>query len=70
MDAINITIVVEPRDIPALVCSRRAEVTPDSRYILAVAEAVAQVVDAREFLFRPDRIHDLTRLIWERQPCI
>ncbi len=68
MQSIRIAINVDYRDISALVCSKHASGTLEDRYTRAVGEAIAQAFDVREFLSNPNRIHELERLMWERDP--
>ena len=66
MQSVTVAIEIEPRDIPALLCSRRLDSSRLDEYIATLAEAVAEVLDLQDFLSRPERVHELQRLLWEQ----
>ena len=66
MQAIRVAINIEPRDIPDLLCARRVDDSRLAEYVTALAEAVAEELGLQEFLSRPNRVHELRRILWER----
>ena len=70
MQPITVTITVEPRDIPNLVCSNQIENSRLAEHIATLAEMVAETLGIREFLSQPDRVPELRRLLWEQSVTI
>lgn len=66
MQALRVAINIEPRDFPHLLCARRVDDSRLAEYVSALAEAVAEELGLQEFLSRPDRVHELRRILWER----
>lgn len=66
MQPVTVTIEVEPRDIPDLLCSSRLDSNRLAEYVAALAKAVAEALDLQDFLSRPERVHELRRLLWEQ----
>jgi hypothetical protein len=66
MQPINVTITIQPRHIPKLICSDYSNNRSDDSYNVAIAQAVAEALGVQEFLFHPERIHELQRRLWER----
>ena len=65
MRAVNITITLDLRHIPDLVCSSKLENSRLSDHVAAVAEEIADAMGLQEFLHRPDRVHELRSMLWE-----
>jgi hypothetical protein len=70
MQAIHVTVEVNPRDIPSLVCTDYTSSSAGDRYTAAIAEAVAENLGVQEFLGRPDKIDELRRCLWNKDPGI
>ena len=70
MQAIHVTVEVNPRDIPSLVCTDYAGISAGDRYTAAIAQAVAENLGVEEFLGRPDKIDELRRCLWKKDPSI
>ena len=70
MQAIRVTVEVNPRDIPSLVCTDYAGSNSDSRYTAAIAQAVAENLGVEEFLGKPEMIDELRRCLWRKDPGI
>ncbi len=70
MKPISVTITIQPRDIPALVCAECPATTADAGYFRVIAEALASSLDIQEFLFKPNRIHELRRRLWAMSPSV
>lgn len=70
MQAIHVTVEVNPRDIPSLVCTDYAGGNSGDRYTAAIAQAVAESLGVLEFLGRPDKIDELRRSLWNKAPGI
>ena len=70
MQAIHVTVEVNPRDIPSLVCADYTNSGSSDRYTAAIAQAVAENLGVEEFLGRPDRIDELRRCLWKKDPSI
>ena len=66
MQALKVAINIEPRDIPDLLCARSVDDSRLAEYVTALAVAVAEELGLQEFLSRPDRVHELRRILWER----
>ena len=66
MQALRVAINIEPRDFPDLLCARRVDDSRLAEYVSALAEALAEELGLQEFLSRPDRVHELRRILWER----
>ena len=62
----NITIDIEARHIPDLICTQHSESSQPLECVAALSQAVAEALDLRDFVARPDRIHELRRLLWEQ----
>ena len=70
MQAIYVTVEVNPRDIPSLVCTDHAGSSAGDRYTAAIAQAVAENLGVQEFLGRPDKIDELRRCLWRKDQSI
>lgn len=70
MKPISVTITIQPRDIPALVCAERPEAAASVDYFRVVAEALANSLGVQEFLFKPQLIHELRRRLWAMSPSV
>ena len=70
MQAIHVTVEVNPRDIPSLVCADYTDSGSSDRYTAAIAQAVAENLGVQEFLGRPDKIDELRRCLWNKAPGI
>lgn len=66
MQPISVNVAVQALHVPALVCGDYSTQDPSVSYNSAVAVAVAQALGVEEFLFKPERIHELRRLLWEK----
>lgn len=66
MQPINVNITVQATHVPALVCGDYSGQDPSTSYTSVVAVAVAQALGIESFLFKPERIHELRRLLWEQ----
>jgi len=66
MQPISISITIQPRHIPRLICSDYSDKGLEGGYDVVVAQAVAKLLGVQEFLFRPERIHELQRRLWEQ----
>ena len=64
MQALTVAIDIEPRDIPDLLCTPSVDDSRLAEYVTALA--VAEELGLQEFLSRPDRVHELRRILWER----
>ena len=64
MPPIRVTIDVDPRNIPALVCRDYSGEAESGN--LQIATAVAKALGIEDFLSQPDRIYELRRWMWER----
>lgn len=65
MQSFKITIDVNPKYVPALVCRDYSDVdNNDSGY--QIAAAVADALGIKEYLSQPERIYELRRWVWER----
>ncbi len=65
MPPVVVTLAVQQRDIPDLICFDPQELGPIARAITRLAEAVADELGVREYLGRPDRADELRRRLWE-----
>ncbi len=69
MQPLSISIEVNTRDIPQLVCSTySAETNPNAGYASAIAQAIAEALGVQEFLRKPERVNELRRKLWEMSP--
>lgn len=68
MQSVSVTIDVKPQEIPELVCLYHQEEQQNSRYKDDIACAVAEALGVQEYLSRSDRIAELRRTLWERNP--
>ena len=59
-------IAVQAMHVPALVCGDYSDKELGASYNPVVAVALAQALGVEEFLFKPERIHELRRLLWEQ----
>ena len=66
MDTISVNVAVQAMHVPALVCGNYSKQDPSLSYDSVVAVAVARALGLEDFLFKPERIHELRRLLWER----
>lgn len=66
MQPVTVNITIQSRHIPHLVCSDYSQAESDGAYDAVIAEAVAKTLGVEEFLFHPERIHELRRLLWEQ----
>jgi len=66
MQPISVNIAVQAMHVPALVCGDYSEQDGGASYSPVVAVALAQALGVEEFLFQPERIHELRRLLWEQ----
>ena len=66
MQTVRVAIDVNPRDIPNLVCSNSTDGKEDTGYSTAISEALANALGVQEFLHCPERIHELRRVLWEK----
>ena len=66
MQPISVNIAVQAMHVPALVCGDYSGQDPGTSYNSVVALALAQALGVEEFLFKPERIHELRRLLWEQ----
>jgi len=66
MEPISVNVAVQSMHVPALVCGNYSEQDPSLSYNSVVAVAVAQALGLEDFLFKPERIHELRRLLWEK----
>ena len=66
MQPISVNIAVQAMHVPALVCGHYSDQDPSVSYNSVVALAVAESLGVEEFLFKPERIHELRRLLWEQ----
>ena len=64
MQALTVAIDIEPRDIPDLLCAPSVDDSRLAEYVTVLA--VAEELGLQEFLSRPDRVHELRRILWER----
>ena len=65
MQPISVNVAVQAMHVPALVCGDYTDQDPSTSYNSVVAVAIAQTLGVEEFLFKPERIHELRRLMWE-----
>jgi hypothetical protein len=69
MQAVRIALDIKTRDVPALVCSDYSEsASGNEQHVASIAKAVAAALGVQEFLYRPDRINELRRRLWEKDP--
>jgi hypothetical protein len=68
MAQIRITIDIDSRDIPELVCAQHLDETRRARHLADVAYAVANDLGLHDFFSRPDRVEELRRMLWEAAP--
>jgi hypothetical protein len=68
MQAVRIALDIKTRDVPALVCSDYSESASGNEHVASIARAVAAALGVQEFLSRPDRINELRRRLWEKDP--
>ena len=66
MQTLKVQIDIESKDISSLICSDPSDATLENRYTLAVATSLANSLHLKDFLFRPERINELRRTLWER----
>lgn len=66
MQPISVNVAVQAMHVPALICSNYSGQDPSVSYSSVVAAAVAQALGIEDFLFKPERIHELRRLLWEK----
>ncbi len=66
MQTVRVAIDVNPRDIPDLVCSDATDGKEDTGYSTAISKALADALGVQEFLHCPERIHELRRVLWEK----
>ena len=66
MQNVRVAIDVNPRDIPNLVCSHFTGSKDDAGYSSAISEALAEALGVQEFLHCPERLHELRRVLWEK----
>jgi hypothetical protein len=69
MQTVSVTIDIRPQDIPTIVCSDYAVNERKDAYASEIAQAIAQSLGVEEFLHRPDRITELQRTLWQRDPA-
>ncbi len=70
MKPISLTITIQPQDIPALVCAEHTATAAEAGYSRAIAEALARSLGVQEFLFKPQRIHELRKRLWAQSPSV
>ena len=66
MQPISVNVAVQATHVPALVCGDYSDQDPSVSYNAVVAVAVAQSLGVEEYLFQPERIHELRRVLWEK----
>lgn len=66
MQTVRVAIDVSPRDIPSLVCAHGAKGKDNTGYSGAISEALAKALGVQEFLYCPERIDELRRVLWEK----
>ncbi len=67
MQSVKVVVDINPRDIPTLICSKEPhETTPEATYTCAIAQSIAEALGVAEFLHQPERIHELRRILWEK----
>ena len=66
MQPISVNVAVQAMHVPALICTDYSGQDPSVSYSSVVAVAVAQALGIEDFLFKPERIHELRRLLWEK----
>jgi hypothetical protein len=68
MAQIRVTIDIDSRDIPELVCGQRLDEPRLAEHLAGVADALANDLGLHGYLSRPDRIEELRRALWEAAP--
>ena len=66
MRLVTMTIDLDGRHIPELVCTGYPAVGGDGEHVAAVAKAIAESLGIEDYLGKPDRIHELRRTMWAR----
>ena len=66
MQPISVNVAVQAMHVPALVCGDYSDQDTAVSYNSVVALAVARSLGVEEFLFQPERIHELRRVLWEK----
>ena len=59
------TIDLDGRHVPELVCMGYPSALSGNEHVAAIAKAMAKSLGIEEYLGRADRIHELRRAMWE-----
>ncbi len=65
MRLVTMTIDLDGRHVPELVCSGYPAAISGNEHVAAIAKAMAASLGIEEYLGRADRIHELRRMMWE-----
>jgi hypothetical protein len=65
MRPVTMTIDLDGRHIPELVCTSYPASISGDEHVAAIAKAMAESLGIEEYLGRADRVHELRRLMWE-----
>lgn len=70
MQPITININVKSHDIPTLICTDFDALSQFTDYIADMAESLAQSLGVEDFLYKPGRVNELRRKLWQEHPSI
>jgi hypothetical protein len=65
MRPVTMTIDLDGRHVPELVCMGYPAAISGNEHVAATAKAIAKSLGIEEYLGRADRIHELRRTMWE-----
>ena len=68
MQSIQVTIDIRPQDIPDIVCASQRVVGESAAYSTDLARELATQLGVQDYLSKPERVADLRRVLWQRQP--
>lgn len=68
MQPVSVSIDIKGQDIPTLICSDYSQRTQFVGYLADMAQSVARSLGVEEYLFKPSRVDELRRVLWQQHP--
>ena len=68
MQSVQVTLDIRTQDIPDIVCAPESVGGVGSAFSSDLARELATRLGVQDYLSKPDRVADLRRVLWQRQP--